>query len=59
METEKTMTIDELIAELKRIKAESDGDREEDHLFADYALLVYINDPRVTEAFDDIEKWYA
>ena len=53
------MTIDELIAELKRIKAESEGDHEEDHYAADGALLTFINEPRVDEAFDDIEKWYA
>lgn len=60
------MTIDELIAKLKALSREGkpprkfgEGDAGDDHIEADRILLAYINDPRVTEAFDAIEKWYA
>lgn len=36
-----------------------DGDEERNHIAADKALLEYIDDPAVTEAFDAIYKWYA
>lgn len=36
-----------------------DGDPEVDHRMADDALLTYINDPEITEAFHAIRKWYA
>lgn len=52
------MTKDELIAELERIDREG-GDEEVDHGDADRALLKYIDDERVTAAFDAIGKWYA
>jgi recombinational DNA repair protein (RecF pathway) len=32
---------------------------EEAHLKADIALLEYINNQEVTDAFDSIEKWYS
>lgn len=32
---------------------------EEAHLWADQALLAYINDAEVTAYFTDIEKWYC
>ena len=35
------------------------GDEEIAHVKADEALLEFINDPEITEAFDAIEKWYA
>lgn len=35
------------------------GNRESDHILADEALLAYINDPAVTEAFNSVVKWYA
>ena len=34
-------------------------DQEIAHLISDRALLEYINDPEITEAFEKIEKWYA
>lgn len=35
------------------------NDPEGDHLDADRALLKYINDPEITEAFNNIKKWYS
>lgn len=35
------------------------NDPEGDHLDADKALLKYINDPEITEAFHNIKKWYS
>ena len=34
-------------------------DKEHDHGVADDALLRYINDSEITEAFEAIERWYA
>lgn len=34
-------------------------DMEKDHEAADRLLLEYINDPRVTTLFDQIDKWYV
>lgn len=55
------MTRDELLA-LLRSQNERDqpgGDPEEWHGTADGALLAYIADPEITEAFAQIMKWYA
>lgn len=38
---------------------EESGDVEEAHIAADKALLAYIDDPEVTAAFVDLERWYA
>ena len=45
----------EFLIELNRLNF----DEEEAHVLADKALLKFINDPEVTEAFEDINKWYA
>jgi len=50
------MTKEELIAKLKACNT---GDCEMDHCDADDLLLAFIDDPEVTEAFNDIDKWYA
>jgi len=34
-------------------------DLEVAHSNADEALLKFINDPEITKAFDNIDKWYA
>lgn len=64
------MTREELIAELKRLHAATEGwsgigDRAADaltpaesHPAADQALLDYINDPEVSAAFHALHKWY-
>ncbi len=52
------MTIDQLKEKL-RLLAVLNGDEEVSHMTADRSLLEYINDPEVTELFDDIEKWYS
>lgn len=48
--------LERLIADLKACNS---GDEEVDHSKADSLLINYINDPRVTEAYDAIDKWYA
>lgn len=51
------MTKEELLAKLK--ECEEGGDVEGGHYDADAALIEYINDPDVREAYERIEKWYA
>jgi hypothetical protein len=46
----------ELVAKLRALAAE---DPEEGHVDADQALLDYIGDPDVREAFAAVPKWYA
>lgn len=53
------MTKQELIEKLKQIAHEHEGDPEVAHIEADNALLEYINDMEIIEAFDSIAKWYA
>lgn len=62
------MTKEELIAELKAISAKEDAgqgtdgrlyDQEDGHIEADNLLIAYINDPEVTDAFNEIGKWYS
>lgn len=50
------MNIYELIEELDKLK---EDDPETAHINADRLLLKFINDNRVTKAFDKIEKWYS
>lgn len=50
------MNKEELISKLKTFHT---GDEEMDHIHADKALLEYINDPEITDAFEKIDKWYA
>lgn len=47
---------DELIEYLKGLKT---IDEEVAHLWADEALLDYIGDPEITEAFRAVPKYYA
>ena len=51
------MTIEELVERLEKLS--KIGDTESAHSQADDALLEYINDARVAEAFDNIDRWYA
>ena len=53
---------DFLVSELNKIserQESGDGDYEYHHAKADQLLLDYINDEKVTEAFNKIEKWYS
>ena len=53
---------DFLVSELNKIaerQESGDGDYESHHAKADELLLGYINDEKVTEAFNKIKKWYA
>jgi hypothetical protein len=51
------MTRDELLEQLRELRHETDV--EHAHLEADLALLRFIADPEVTEAFEEIRKWYS
>lgn len=51
------MNKSELIAKLEKIKENSDT--EVAHADADEALLEFINDAEIREAYEKIEKWYA
>ena len=53
------MTIEELRSRLREIADRRLKDAEVDHGVADGLLLEFINDPEVTKAYSDIEKWYA
>lgn len=60
------MKIEELIEGLINIKDKQDdrggfvcGDFQDDHRDADELLLEYIDNEEVTNAFDEIDKWYA
>ena len=47
-----------LLSILKSLATNS-NDKEYGHQSADRVLLNYINDPEVTKAFNDVEKWYC
>lgn len=49
----------DLIDRLKEIASTLHGDQEAAHGEADKALLKYIGNRRIKEAWDAIEKWYA
>lgn len=51
------MTRDALL-NLLREAARSD-DPEDAHISADAALLVYLNDPEIQAAYENITRWYA
>ena len=51
--------MDELLNRLKELVAESQRNPETAHPKADELLVAFINDTRVTELFNAIEKWYA
>lgn len=46
------------LARLKELEACPEGE-DAGHMEADRILLSLINDPEITEAFDDIFKWYS
>ena len=52
-----TQTKAQLIKYLKKCK--NNSDKEAAHQYADIALLEFINDKKITEAFNKIDKWYA
>lgn len=52
------MTKEELLKKLAEIK-KYDGDTEAAHGDADDALLEYINDEEISNAYNIIDKWYA
>lgn len=48
-----------LLATLAALATSPNGDKEQDHVNADDALLEFINDPEISTAYDAIYKWYA
>jgi len=51
------MTKENLIKELKRLS--KNEDTHQDHIDADELLLKYIDDNEISDAYDEIAKWYA
>lgn len=51
------MTKEELLTKLEACA--QDGDVEASHSDADDALIEYINDPEIAEAYHAVPKWYA
>lgn len=51
------MNKEELLDKLKEL--EGDGDEEKAHVLADRALLEYINDPDIQEAYQNVPKFYG
>ena len=51
------MDKEQLLKILKNLQVNDDP--EFNHKKADFALLEYINDDKIWEAYRDIEKWYA
>lgn len=41
------------------LKDSQNGNYEDAHSSADSALLDYINDKEITEAFNSVERWYT
>lgn len=54
----KKITKAELLAKLAGCRLNVD-DAEVAHADADAALIAYINDPEITEAYASAPKWYA
>lgn len=50
------MTVEELVAKI--LECHSEG-TEEGHMSADLLLLEFIDEPKVTEAFNSLGKWYS
>jgi hypothetical protein len=54
------MTKDELLGVLEQCREDSlKGKEDTAHERADAALLSYINDKEISEAFHTIDKWYS
>lgn len=53
------MKLESLLFQLKEAARVSEEDMEHGHLLADKALLDYINNPKVEEAYDEVVKHYA
>lgn len=51
------MTKEELLKKLRELQGS--GDLESAHWNADEALIEFIDDPEIDEAYDLIAKWYA
>jgi hypothetical protein len=54
--SERKIDRDELLFRLREC---IDWDNETAHIYADSALLDFVDDEEVTRAFNNIEKWYA
>jgi hypothetical protein len=55
--TKKELT--EKLGEIAKRQADNGVFDQDDHLDADGLLLDFINDKDITDAFEDIEKWYS
>ena len=52
------MTIEELIAGIKKINFEKCGDPGEAHFEIDKLLLEFIGDPEIEKLYSELPKWY-
>ncbi len=58
-EKRRKISRDELLKTLEGAAAMSSYDEERAHIDADMALLDYINDDEIRQAFDRVDRWYA
>lgn len=59
MPTKTTVTKAMLLAALRDIAETCKGDPEAGHLFADAALMTYIDDEEIKAAYEAVERWHA
>jgi len=59
MKYTKDMNKKELLVTLKEVYNNGVYDEEAAHIQADYALIEFINDNEIREAYNKIGKWYA
>lgn len=52
------MKLESLLFRLKEASRISEEDMEMGHMMADAALLEYVNNPRITKAYDEVVKNY-
>lgn len=53
----KPLSRDEIIQILKDLSV--DDDYEATHALADYAIIKYINDKEIENAYNEVGKWYS
>ena len=58
-EKRRKISRDELLKILEEAAAMSSWNEERAHIDADMALLDYINDDEIRQAFDRVDRWYA
>lgn len=54
----KPITLEEL-RNILRVLVEHNEDPETNHIKVDRALIVYIDDPEITQLWNKLNKWYS